>query len=73
MTFSFKFHEDPFTIVRARVVNAHVHVLLRVLTFTTRASVNLNTKNPILLTIFFLTYEGVRSILRGPAGDFPDV
>ena len=32
---SFKFHEDQYTNVRARVVNAHKHVLSRVRAFTT--------------------------------------
>ena len=34
VTLSFKFHEDPCTNERARVVNMHAHVLSRVRAFT---------------------------------------
>ena len=33
VSFSFKFHEDPCTNARARVVNAHMHVLSHELKF----------------------------------------
>ena len=36
VNFSLKFHEDPCINPRARVVNARVHILLRVRMFTTR-------------------------------------
>ena len=37
VSLSFKFYEDPCMNVHIRVVNAHVHVLLRVRAFTIRA------------------------------------
>ena len=39
---SFKFYEDPWINARKRVVNARVHVLSRVRTFTTRARAFVN-------------------------------
>ena len=42
VSLSFKFHEDSAINARARVINAHAHVLSRVRTLTTRVRAFLN-------------------------------